>query len=391
MGNHEKLKHLTEEELSTLIDRYTSTDDKVADLIKEYQIDIPISQLRSILPLITHEDMTCPFCKDVNLTSRVPPRTEYSTEDDIPFCQNCSHKNVARCSCVNCQQKRNNKKLEISSLKRDAIVDKFSGPYQTQEAEEISLFDATYISAICRHSLDEELLFLKPFETSNPFLAPTFEYRSKIVKHLYHNGFIYISPHSSIDAFEFNPELTEPETYIPTLVSWEFLPSLSVAEKRTYLEQITNRIKNEEWTDEWKNSVPQLWKEISKFECIENLHYLLEQRDFDPPEIGPKTHVVFEELLNTFSTSQVFMLSWMAVRDTVDYIFKEGIKHYHGKNMFIGAIQRKAERATAERWIVKNSKRSYCRPQTVVGSTFFNVLLGLGEEAFDTVIINNKD
>ena len=75
----------------------------------------------------------------------------------------------------------------------------------------------------------------------------------------------------------------------------------------------------------------------------------------------------------------------MAVRDITDYIARENISKQQGKNLFIGAIQRKAEKTKVEGWELEHFGRDLNCPQTAVSSTFFNLFLELGDSAFETV------
>lgn len=113
--------------------------------------------------------------------------------------------------------------------------------------------------------------------------------------------------------------------------------------------------------------------------------YSLAERGYELETFGEKTHTVFDELLLHFSIGQVFNLTWQAVRDTTDYIVKERLPKYHAKNTFIGAVQRKADKARAEGWTVRNSRRDFNCPQTVVSSVFFDVFARLGGSAIEMV------
>lgn len=104
------------------------------------------------------------------------------------------------------------------------------------------------------------------------------------------------------------------------------------------------------------------------------------ERRFTIEPIGSKTHLIFENLLEYFSVGQIFNLSWQAVRDTTDYIAKNGIRHLQSENIFISAIQRKADKARAEGWEIKNSRRDFNCPQTILSSVFFNTFLKKGEK-----------
>ncbi len=54
--------------------------------------------------------------------------------------------------------------------------------------------------------------------------------------------------------------------------------------------------------------------------------------------------------------------------------------------MFIGSIQRKADKAIAEGWTIKNARRDFYLPQTIISSTFFNTFLELGNEYYENVM-----
>ena len=106
------------------------------------------------------------------------------------------------------------------------------------------------------------------------------------------------------------------------------------------------------------------------------------QRNFDLPEVGEKTHATFDNLLDHFSPAQAFNITWQSVRDTTDYIVRENLPKYRAKNMFIGAVQRKADKYRAEGWEARNSRRDFNCPQTVLSSTFFDTFVRVGEKSF---------
>lgn len=132
-------------------------------------------------------------------------------------------------------------------------------------------------------------------------------------------------------------------------------------------------------------SWPNFGISLGNDECIEHYDYQLRKRSFEFGKFGDKTHSTFERLLTKFSVGQIFNLTWQSVRDTNDYILTEGIPSYQGKNMFVGAIQRKGDKAIAEGWTIKPSRRDYNCPQTVVSSTFFDLFLGRGQKYMEDI------
>lgn len=385
MEVHDKLAHLSPEQLNDLINRYQNGIDKISDLVKEFNIDAKPAKLVSLFPPIIYDNLFCPYCDDTNLVSKVKGRTTSSYYAKPPYCSECGHQNSERCNCDNCKEEADYESWQNEKNKRDIIKAENTREIEIADTKQVSLKDAVFILSLTRHSLSEDLKFVEPFSNDEIPLAPVFEFQNEIVKHLYSKGFINISSESPVNAFIFDQAETCTDAYYPTQVFWEFLPSLDVEGKREYLKELQSTVKSNEWPEEWHSDVSKLWHQIAKYECLEYFLYLLDQRDFKLDKIGEKTHTTFEDILESFSVSRIYNLSWMAVRDTTDYIVRENISSWHGKNIFIGAIQRKAERARAEGWELRHSRRDYNCPQTVVSSTFFNLFLNIGDKAFETV------
>jgi hypothetical protein len=258
--------------------------------------------------------------------------------------------------------------------------------------DKLSLEDAVYILSLVQHSASEDLLYAWPFDPKIPLFAPTYGLREIIIKHLYAKELIAISAESKHENFVFNNTNTTIEAYYPTRVLWELLPGLNICEKQNFFRTLKKLTVTQEYPKAWDEQIPALWRQITKHECFEYYLYLIEQRNFDLPEIGEKTHIIFDNALNHFSPAQVFNITWQAIRDTTDYIVKEKKPKYIEKNMFIGTIQRKVDRHIAQGWEVHKARRDFKCPRTALSSTFFDGFLRIGDRGFtDTpVAINFK-
>ncbi|PHS21384.1 MAG: hypothetical protein COA84_15875 [Robiginitomaculum sp.] len=379
---NQKLAHLTEKQIAELIGRYYEQREKVSDLINEYGIDVRPSAFVSLLPPIVYHDLSCDFCENQNLVSKRTSRDGWSSI--TPECPQCGHK-CDNCRCKNCRQRAVELQQIEDEQKRAILHAEYGGASKPPViATDITLTDAIYLLSVSRHSLSEDMDQIHPFSDKPPTLAPTLEYKNDLIKHLYAKGFIKISSESNPKAFVFDDGITETTAYYPTTVAWLFMPTMTTGEKRQYLREVENTAKEGPWPDSWNKKVDILWHLIAKYECFEYYDYLLNQRGFEFDKIGPKTHEVFENLLTKFSVSQIFNLTWQAVRDITDYSVKEDLPKYRTKNMFIGAIQRKADKYQAEGWELRHSRRDFNRPQTVLSSTFFDVFLEFGQAAFET-------
>ena len=384
MKVHEKLAHLTPEQLDDLMERYQGKE-KVAALIEEFGIDTSPGNLIYLFPPILHEDLFCQYCKDTNLVSNRAPRTGYSSRSQTSYCLECGHDNSERCLCEICIEKENFAQEEAAQRESDIIKAAYTREVETPSVDNITLKDAVFILALARHSLTEDLRFVEPFKKDEVALAPLYECQNDIVTHLSGEGFITISPDSPVDAFIFDPAETCLTGYVSDRVLWEFLPGLDTGDKCDYIKSLQTVAGEDEWPDAWRADVPTLWHHIAKYECLEFFLHLLAQRGYLPYTIGEKTHTTFDNLLADFPVSIIFNLSWMAVRDTIDFIARNNISRNRGKNIFIGAIQRKADKAKAEGWDLRHFRQNFSYPQTVVSATFFNLFLELGDSAFETV------
>ena len=384
MRLHEKLAHLTPEQLDDLIDRYYGKE-KLATLIKEFGIDTSPSYLIYLFPTILHKDLFCPYCKDTNLVSNRAPRTGYSSRSQTSYCPECGHDNSERCWCDICIEKANFASQEAAQRQNDIIEAAYTREFEIPSVDNITLKDAVFILALARHSRSEDLRFVEPFNKDKIALAPLYEFQNEIVTHLSTKGFIKISSDSPVYAFIFDPAETYIDAHYPAMVMWEFLPGLSVENKCDYLKSLQAIANEDQWSVGWLSDIPKLWHLIAKYECLEYFIHLLAQRGYQSYTIGENTHTTFENLLEDFPVSRIYNLSWMAVRDITDYIVRENISKQQEKNIFIGAIQRKAEKTKVEGWELKHFGRDLNCPQTAVSSTFFNLFLELGDSAFETV------
>lgn len=379
----EKLTHLSTAQIDGLIERYYAGE-RVSDLIQEFKIDSRASALVSLFPLKVYSNLECPYCEGENLVQKLKSRDSYS--QGSPHCPVCSHKDEEGCRCSNCHQLDERRREQEEAIKRDIIRLHYSiNERDCPTASELSFRDSVYLLALFRHSVTEEMDLANPFSERQPELAPTFDLQKEVVKHLYAKGLVAPSVHSSADAFIFNDELSNTTAYYPTRVSWAFLPGVALEKKQELLSDLHNLASDGDWAESQQQGISFLWGQITKFECIEYYLYLLEQRGFELENIGPKTHAVFEGLLERFSVAQIYNLTLQAVRDTTDYIVRENLPSYRAKNSFIGAVQRKADKYIAEGWTLRSSRRDFNCPQTVLSSTFFDTFLRLGAKTFEQV------
>ena len=376
------LAHLNYDQIEDVMQKYYAGE-KISNLLHEYQVTATPSAIVSLFPPFTHQDLFCPYCEAVNMESKRKSRSSGSKTLAVPTCPECDHKDAENCRCSFCVSERKASLEKKNNIKRDIIHKTYSDKEAVcANIEDLTFQDALYLLSLVKHSASEDLVFVDPFNVQKPILAPTFDIQKSIVEELESKGLINVSLGSDIDAFAFDEEDTVLRGYYPTRVLWELLPNMTICEKNHYLRALRKRV-SDDWTELWRDQISSVWREITKNECLEYYCYLIGQRNIPLPEFGDKTHAVFDDLLNYFSPSQVCSITWQAVRDTMDYMVRDNLPKYRVKTMFIGAIQRKADKYRAEGWEAHRAGRDYNCPQSVISCAFFDTFMQIGKEYFD--------
>lgn len=378
---HPRLSHLSADEVAELIERYYAGE-RVADLQKAFNLKGTPSGFVHLLPPIVHHDLTCAHCQQ-HMQSKRNSRDSWRKSE--PACPACGHKNITHCSCVGCREASSAKAMLIETRKRDTLRRRFSH-YRSPELDldSITFREAVFLLAIYRHCVSEDLATAAPYGNFREKLSPTDDARKEILDELAGSRFIAISPTSKSEAFIFNEDFSDCPKYYPAKVDWLFMPGIDPELKKEFVAELEHIARDGPWPDHWRYATFEFWHTIAKAECFQYYQMLLEQRSYEA-EFGPKTHAVFENLLESFSIGQAFNLTWQAVRDTSDHIAKTRPPKSHAKNFFIGAVQRKADKHRAEGWIPSHGRRDFNCPQTVVSSVYFDLFTGVGVKALETL------
>ncbi|MEY4464156.1 MAG: hypothetical protein RLZZ81_1127 [Pseudomonadota bacterium] len=392
---HKDLSHLTEEQIKDLIKRYYNHE-KIANLLEEFEINVYPSMLIKLFPPVIHNELFCKYCPDINLVSKLDGRSHrnYNVVHFEKFCPVCDHRDHTYCYCSNCKEIRKQKEQAEEENKRNVLMQAFLPVnIDIPAPNELTLKDALYLISVAEHSATKDLEFIKPYleGPSITNLAPDEELRCNIIEHLNSRGFIQINPLiNSLDVFKFDLR-DKVVGYYRNKMLWEFLPNMDIREKAEYLNSILNIIKGE-WLTSWKNDIIEMSQLIAKYECIENLKYLLVEHDFPVMDQHAEKQALttFVDLFQNFSVGQVFNLSWQAVsRVKYEISLDKSYYQYSEDNIIsiiISKMRQKANKFIIEGRTIKNSRREYCLPQTIISSTFFDMFLEIEEEYYENVM-----
>lgn len=110
MEIHDKLSHLSDEELSALLDLYCDGSMHVSEIIEKYKIDVTPAKLVKLLPPIKTETV-CDICGEYMYMKIFNRDISYQLRTNKKYCINCHHSMFSdwrnkQCTCVACMRKR---------------------------------------------------------------------------------------------------------------------------------------------------------------------------------------------------------------------------------------------------------------------------------------------
>lgn len=173
--------------------------------------------------------------------------------------------------------------------------------------DEMSLHTAVYLLSLIRLTASEDLSYLRPMATvsSELPLAPTPEYSTEILNHLFQEGAIAIHPETDPGAFIWEGD------EMPRFYTWHVMWALPChpykggsAEFAEALEVSLSDSQwwpNPAWHDEWAH----LWQRIALEECLQYLKLQMKEHGFDFTP-GEKTRLILKNVLVNFSVSQAY-------------------------------------------------------------------------------------
>ncbi|ASG65857.1 hypothetical protein CEW91_10380 [Idiomarina piscisalsi] len=249
--------------------------------------------------------------------------------------------------------------------------------------DEIGFMSATFFLALVRYSANENLTEISPLSVRQKgLLSPQFDFDIKIVKHLYREGVIAISPLSPLDALELNED-GGLEFYLDQ-VAWE-VPLKDDDSLSKVITRIEKKFEEMEYIDSEYESVKEICQELCLLECLEYLDHVIEEH-YLSFKVGEKTKLVLNSALEKFSVAQVYNFIWRAAKDAAAFYLRSGVTRIHAANTIVGNIQKQYERALANGWDVKAFSRNYNMPQSIISQVVFNLALKTDDGGFNQQI-----
>lgn len=378
---HEKLRHLTMEQIEELINEYYSQK-SISYLLEKYQIKVRNSELMNLFPPEIIPNAHCKYCKAQMYRIRVS-RSSLNTQEPS-LCFVCNHRDTSSCSCKSCQNIQREKVKTELEIKVAAIRENYNIESRAidRQPNELTLKEALFLLAFFFLSPEGDADTVSPIRELRA-LSPTAEFDSLIINTLRQHELIRVDPNSSIDAFVFeNGALTN--SYYSYRVSWILTIGENNLEASEFITELQSIVKTGNWPLDWYPDIEDLWCFISLHECLQILEYQADQHDLVAPS-GEKTRLLFQDLLTDFSVAQIQNFIWRAVKDAVAYKVREKINRTHAGNSIITYCRNYAEKARLKKWEIKPFGRDHSCPRTAISDVLHNLFLKHDEDSHSMV------
>jgi hypothetical protein len=249
----------------------------------------------------------------------------------------------------------------------------------TLDPGDLALDEAVALLSLIRVAADERLETIQPIGDRR--LSPFADLDDAFLNQLYHERqLIQVDPFSDVGAFGW--EDGKPARYFKYRVGWQVrsgAQNVDVGAAQGTLEEALRG----SWPASWRVERDDLWRKLALAECLEYLRISLEDHGL-AKEMGEKTRHVVENALNDFSIGQVYSFIWRAAKDAAAFYMREAVSKRHAANTVVGAIERSAERALANRWEVAQYRRDRRSPETPMVQ-LFSAVSGLGDRFWTEV------
>lgn len=378
-------KQLSEDELKTLMIRYYNGE-KVNDLIREYRLLISPNMLTSIFPRIVHNDSPCPYC-DEPMLQDPPARSSiktYSLNSTNIYCNNCEHRLNAYCTCNGCitsiqkerLKERHKHQIKLKSLQYEVRSEAIN-------YNDISLRDSVNLISIIRTGLCEDSDIINSLRTQSLHVCCRRETENKIILDLYNKKYIDISLANDKDDIYFDSD--GKLQMIITNIEWQLHLGQDQLTSLSILYDIEKRLRNPvNYPIHWIAEIKELWRELAMEEILAFTEFQMNKHHFEA-RFGDKTLHVFQEILTSYPIYKIYNFIWGAVTNAVAYQVRSNISRRQAANSVIGNCQRRAEKAKAEGWQIKEYRRPPYIPVSTRVDLFRNVVTNL-EERFYTEV-----
>lgn len=355
MEKHEKLQHLTDEEIQEIIELYSDPSIKTTEIIQAYNLDVQPSALLRIFPP-TKTDEVCIYCGNP-LYHKVPSRSASSYEREHPdkFCLVCGHTEYVKssyglmkqCQCKECKARAKIKKQqELDRLRREKeekkakIQEVYGIEHDRIKFDDMDLDDQIALWY---------LILNNQAHSSTKTLPTDDEACVEYIKELLATGALSVDPTSDPDAFsQENFPYKARVTQINCLINVEFT-----------VEELTALNNNEYFINTWTyDALMDSYKDVLCNDLLEQYNSLLEERSFSL-HYSAETKQKFIDQLDRFAYTQMRRICYYVAKNLTDQVTTRKLPRYMANNKSLSDVVSWCNHAYENDWDVAYSNPYY--------------------------------
>lgn len=225
--------------------------------------------------------------------------------------------------------------------------------------------------------LSEDLSTIYPVK--NYKISPSFNFDLEIIRSLYDYKIIKVHPsYSSLDAFTSNKQFDYPNVFKIDEVHY----FLNVTCNNSNEQTINELLYENYFTEDNIEDAYSLWKKIALEECLEYLLFSMNKVKFSFSP-GKKTILLFNNLLDSFSVSEIYSIIYSSINSSSRYYLEGNISKKHAANSVISRCQTIADKILLGNWDSRHYGRLSSLPQSPISEFFFNSILKIGDKGFN--------
>jgi len=374
---HPKLVHLSESQVSELINRYYSGE-RISHLIEQFGINCSPGNFHTYLPAeISIEP--CPNCGSLQETPRLPRKSYKRKLVATLYCSQCNHRNVFNCKCLFCRNKLKTNQRITPQIKPSS-TQHFNYPSDQYSIKtgDLTLEQAVSLLALFHCSgyknINNEMsLYLTKLEAGH--FAPTSDYGYELVDRLI--------------AAELLSIYTPSNNILRTLAGFNFNATIKCklsGDSLGFLLQDIERVTmQEDWPQSWYTQIEELAFDIAFAECMEFFDCCAKERKF--PDVDNKSKsIMIRNLLEDFSPGECCRAIHSGAQYASDYLVKNSTSPQSAANYMLTACQRWINKARIENWKLKPFQRNVNCPRSMMSYVYFDTFLKIGEAGFITPV-----
>jgi len=365
---HEKLSHLTEEQIEELCRRY-ETGETNKSLIKEYNIDIYVSGLNKLLPLkITKEE--CIYCKKPLWAQRCKPNS-YA---NVAFCYECGHNNTRYCTCDNCTEAKRLQQEKRAQNIFQLIKNRFGSGENKRSFSELNDKELIYLSCFVRAADTESKYTNISFHNCSFKLSPNRFFDNQIIQFLIDASLIFM-----VSLPQHYNEIIKTDSDLDKLDLFACHYSLNITDEQIDKDEIFKSFYYPKQNNVPKETLRKIWMNIAKHECLEYVITMVE--DININYWFTEKHLEhIEEILRNFSVSQFYCMYYSCLKSATYNQIKNRWSNRETLHKSVVYTLNQAESAINNGWEIRKYNRNTER--STFSDIFFNLFLKIDKSGF---------